>query len=55
MASHMDIVLLIVESEKTGQHRAAKASNLMRESRANVAAVLNKCRQHVPEALSQDL
>jgi Mrp family chromosome partitioning ATPase len=55
MASHMDIVLLVLESEKTGQHRAAKASSLMRESRANVAAVLNKCRQHVPEALSQEL
>jgi uncharacterized protein involved in exopolysaccharide biosynthesis/Mrp family chromosome partitioning ATPase len=55
MASHMDIVLLVLESEKTGQHRAAKASNLMRESRANVAAVLNKCRQHVPARLSQEL
>jgi succinoglycan biosynthesis transport protein ExoP len=55
MASHMDIVLLVLESERTGQHKAAKASNLMKESRANVAAVLNKCRQHVPEALSQEL
>jgi uncharacterized protein involved in exopolysaccharide biosynthesis/Mrp family chromosome partitioning ATPase len=55
MASHMDIVLLVLESEKTGQHRAAKASALMRESRANVAAVLNKCRQHVPAGLSQEL
>jgi Mrp family chromosome partitioning ATPase len=55
LASHMDIVLLVLESEKTGQHRAAKASNLMRESRANVAAVLNKCRQHVPDSLSQEL
>ena len=55
MASHMDIVLLVLESEKTGQHRAAKASELMRESRANVAAVLNKTRQHVPQSLSQEL
>ena len=55
IASHMDIVLMVLESEKTGQHQAAKASALMRESRANVVAVLNKCRQHVPAWLSQDL
>jgi uncharacterized protein involved in exopolysaccharide biosynthesis/Mrp family chromosome partitioning ATPase len=55
LASHMDITLLILESEKTGQRAAAKAKELMHESRANVAAVLNKCRQHVPEALSQEL
>jgi uncharacterized protein involved in exopolysaccharide biosynthesis/Mrp family chromosome partitioning ATPase len=55
LASHMDITLLILESEKTKQRAAAKAKELMRESRANVAAVLNKCRQHVPQALSQEL
>jgi Mrp family chromosome partitioning ATPase len=55
LASHMDITLLVIESEKTGQKAAEKASRLMRESRANVAAVLNKCRQHVPEQLSQEL
>jgi polysaccharide biosynthesis transport protein len=55
LASHMDLTLLILESEKTGQKAATRAKELMRESRANVATVLNKCRQHVPEALSQDL
>ena len=55
LASHMDLSLLILESERTGQRAATKAKELMRESRANVAAVLNKCRQHVPEALSQEL
>jgi Mrp family chromosome partitioning ATPase/uncharacterized protein involved in exopolysaccharide biosynthesis len=55
LASHMDITLLVVESEKTGQQAAARASRLMRESRANVAAVLNKFRPHVPARLSQEL
>jgi polysaccharide biosynthesis transport protein len=55
LASYMDITLLVLESEKTGQQLASRASALMRESRANVAAVLNKYRPHVPVKLSQDL
>jgi polysaccharide biosynthesis transport protein len=55
LASYMDITLLVLESEKTGQQLAARASALMRESRANVAAVLNKYRAHVPAPLSQEL
>lgn len=55
MTGYMDIVLLVLESERTGQQTAARASALMREARANVAAVLNKCRQHVPAMLGQEL
>jgi uncharacterized protein involved in exopolysaccharide biosynthesis/Mrp family chromosome partitioning ATPase len=55
LSSHMDIVLLVLESEKTGQQLAVRATALMREARANVAAVLNKCRPHVPARLSQPL
>jgi uncharacterized protein involved in exopolysaccharide biosynthesis/Mrp family chromosome partitioning ATPase len=54
LASHMDITLLVLESEKTGQHLAKRASALMRESRANVAAVLNKHRSHVPASMAQE-
>ena len=54
LASHMDLALLVLESEKTSQHSAARASALMREARANVAAVLNKHRSRVPAALSQE-
>ena len=50
----MDITLLVLESEKTGQQAAARAGALMREARANVAAVLNKQRSRVPADLSQD-
>jgi Mrp family chromosome partitioning ATPase len=54
LAGYMDLVLLVLEAEKTSEHKAARASALMRESRANVAAVLNKYRQHVPGALAQE-
>ena len=54
LASYMDLALLVLESEKTSQHSAARASALMREARANVAAVLNKHRSHVPAGLSQE-
>lgn len=54
LAGHMDITLLVLEAEKTGRQAAARAAALMRQSRANVAAVLNKCRQHVPTRLSED-
>jgi uncharacterized protein involved in exopolysaccharide biosynthesis/Mrp family chromosome partitioning ATPase len=55
LGSYMDIVLLVLESEKTGQQLAARATALMRETRANVAAVVNKYRAHVPARLSQEL
>jgi polysaccharide biosynthesis transport protein len=54
LASHMDIALLVLEAEKTNQHSAERAASLMRESRANVAAVLNKHRSHVPSALASE-
>jgi uncharacterized protein involved in exopolysaccharide biosynthesis/Mrp family chromosome partitioning ATPase len=54
LGSYMDIVLLVLEAEKTGQHSAARAGALMRESRANVAAVLNKHRSHVPAGMAHD-
>lgn len=52
LSSHMDMVLLVIESEKTGRHVAAQSSALMREARANVVTILNKCRQHVPTPLA---
>jgi uncharacterized protein involved in exopolysaccharide biosynthesis/Mrp family chromosome partitioning ATPase len=55
LGGYMDIVLLVLEAEKTGQELAARATTLMRESRANVAAVVNKYRPHVPARLSQEL
>jgi succinoglycan biosynthesis transport protein ExoP len=55
LGGYMDIVLLVLEAEKTGQQLAARATALLHESRANVAAVVNKYRPHVPARLSQEL
>jgi CO dehydrogenase nickel-insertion accessory protein CooC1 len=55
LAGHMDRVLMVLESERTGQQLAARAGALLEESHANVAAVLNKCHPHVPARFSQDL
>lgn len=54
LASHMDIVLMVLESERTGQLPASRATALMREARANVVAVLNKCRTYVPARLAHE-
>lgn len=52
LSGHLDMVFLVLESEETSQHLAMDASDLMRGAKANVAAILNKCRQHVPAAIS---
>lgn len=43
LAACMDLTLLILEAEKTGQEAAARAKGLLHKAYANVAAVLNKC------------
>lgn len=54
LSGQMDIVLMVIESERTGQQRANRAMSLMREARATVVAVLNKCRDYVPARLAND-
>lgn len=51
LSGHMDMVFLVIESEKTSQHRAAEAAELMRGAQARAAAILNKCKAHVPAAI----
>ncbi len=48
LAGYMDIVLLVVESEKTSRSIVSEAADLLRESRANVATVLNKSHRYIP-------
>jgi predicted GTPase len=50
----MDMVLLVVEAEKTKQEVVRRANSLLAESKANVIAVLNKSHQYVPEQLHQE-
>jgi hypothetical protein len=51
----MDMVLLVLEAEKTNQDVARQASALLLESKDNVRAVLNKTRTYVPTRLHQEL
>lgn len=55
LSSYMDMVLMVLESERTGQELAKRANALLNESKANVTAVLNKSRNYVPERLRQEL
>jgi Mrp family chromosome partitioning ATPase len=54
LSSHMDLVLLVIESGKTKDYAARGAVELLRESRANVAGVLNKYHNPVPAWLAHD-
>ena len=54
LAGFMDLVLLVVEAEKTDRELVRRANLLLRESNATVIAVLNKARKYVPERLHQE-
>jgi polysaccharide biosynthesis transport protein len=54
LAGHMDMVLLVVEAEKTDRDIVRRANSLLGESKANVIAVLNKAKKYVPEKLHQE-
>jgi uncharacterized protein involved in exopolysaccharide biosynthesis/Mrp family chromosome partitioning ATPase len=55
LAGFMDMVLLVIESEKTDREAVKRATSMLTESKANVSAILNKNRDYVPKRLSQDL
>jgi Mrp family chromosome partitioning ATPase len=54
LAGFMDMVLMVVEGDKTNRQAAAHAASLLSESGSNVAAVLNKTRNYVPGWLNQE-
>ena len=54
LASFMDMVLMVVESEKTDRDLVQRAAALLSESRTNVGIVLNKTKRYVPARLYQD-
>jgi len=54
LARLMDMVLLVIESEKTKQEVAKRVISLLDESKANVTTVLNKTRSYVPAKLHQE-
>lgn len=54
LAGFMDMVLLVIESEKTNRELVQRATALLAESKAHVGAVLNKTKTYVPRKLHQD-
>jgi uncharacterized protein involved in exopolysaccharide biosynthesis/Mrp family chromosome partitioning ATPase len=55
VATYMDLVLLLIESEKTNRSLVEQAGSLLAESKVNVKAVLNKYRRYVPDSLQPEL
>jgi Mrp family chromosome partitioning ATPase len=54
LAGLMDLVMLVVESEKDSQDSVVRATEMLSRSKARVSAVLNKVRDPVPGWLHQD-
>ncbi len=55
LASFMDVVLMVMESEKTNRDVANQALELLADSKAHLGGILNKTKSHVPRKLEQDL
>lgn len=54
LAGFMDMVLMVVESEKTDRDLVQRATALLAQSKSHVGAILNKSRAYVPRRLHQD-
>lgn len=54
LAGFMDMVLLVLESEKTSRDVVQRATALLAESKPHVGTILNKNRPYVPKRLHQD-
>ena len=54
LAGFMDMVLFVIESEKTDRQIVQQACALLEESKANVCAVLNRTHTYVPQRLRQE-
>jgi Mrp family chromosome partitioning ATPase len=54
LAGLMDMVLLVIESEKTNQDVVKRVNQLLAESKAKVGTVLNKTHNYVPARLHQE-
>jgi polysaccharide biosynthesis transport protein len=55
LAQHMDVVMMVMESEKTDSASAEKAKAMLSNSKAHVAAILNKTKDYVPRRLIKEL
>ena len=55
LARLMDMVLLVIESEKTDRDVAKRVAAMLSESKTNVGIVLNKNRSYLPRRLHQEV
>ncbi len=55
LARFMDMVLLVVEAEKTDREAAQRATSLLSEYKAQVGVVMNKSRTYVPRRLQPEI
>jgi Mrp family chromosome partitioning ATPase len=55
LASFMDLVLEVVEAEKTNRDVAKRAAALLSEAQPNVSVVVNKCQSYLPAWLHQEI
>ena len=55
LAGFMDMVLMVIESEKTDREVLKRAAAMLADSKATVSAVLNKTHRYVPKALEPEL
>jgi uncharacterized protein involved in exopolysaccharide biosynthesis/Mrp family chromosome partitioning ATPase len=54
LAGFMDLVLEVVEAEKTSRDVAKRAADALSEVQPNVSVVVNKCQKRLPNWLHQD-
>lgn len=54
LAGFMDMVLLVIESEKTDRDLVQRATALLAQSKSHVGAILNKSKNYVPRRLHQE-
>jgi Mrp family chromosome partitioning ATPase len=54
LANFMDMILLVIEAEKTDQEIALHATSMLTTSKTPVSVVLNKTKSYIPAALHQD-
>jgi len=55
LAMYMDMVLMVIESEKTNRDVVEQANALLAQSNVSARAVLNKYRSYVPRWLHEEL
>jgi succinoglycan biosynthesis transport protein ExoP len=55
LAGFMDMVMMVVESEKTDRELVESACSMLAESKAHVGIVLNKTTNYVPRGLQQEM